>query len=108
MSHLLQAQREIIGRRVRTARLSAGLSHDALGVKVGTSRQHLIKLEKGMHLPRPEMLTKIAEATGKDESFFTEDDEEDSSLPSHHDMVAVLMPSQALRRLIREEIGALA
>jgi transcriptional regulator with XRE-family HTH domain len=73
VSDVLQAQRVRVGRQIRAARLAAGLSHDALGAIVGTSRQHLIKLEKGIHAPRPEMLTRIAEATRRPASFFEGD-----------------------------------
>ena len=59
-----------VGERIRAARKDAGLSHDRLGELVGTSRQHLIRLEKGVHSPRPDMLARIAAATGKPLSFF--------------------------------------
>lgn len=78
MSNAIQAHRERVGRKIRLARLSANMSHDQLAAKVGTSRQHLIKLEKGQHLARPEMLAKIAEATKKSERFFESDDDEES------------------------------
>lgn len=92
MSNVFQAHRELVGARIRSARLDAKKSHDQLAREVGSSRQHLIKLEKGQHMPRPEMLTAIAEATGKDESFFTESDEEDSSLPSFLELLEALRP----------------
>lgn len=97
MNAVLQAHREHVGRRIRMARVSSGLSHDQLAGKIGTSRQHLIKLEKGQHMPRPEMLTKIAEATGKDASYFESDDDDEES-----DAVADLM--QSLRRVVRDEV----
>lgn len=46
------------------------LTHDRLAEIVGTSRQHLIKLEKGQHRPRAEMLRRIAEATGRPVEWF--------------------------------------
>jgi transcriptional regulator with XRE-family HTH domain len=79
MSMLLQAHKERVGRQIRKARKHAGLSHDALGAKVGTSRQHLIKLEKGMHLPSDAMLVRIAEATGKTPGFFESDEDDEES-----------------------------
>lgn len=54
-----------IGAWIKESREAARLSHDKLGEKVGTSRQHLIKLEKGLHRPRPDMIARIAEATGR-------------------------------------------
>lgn len=97
MHQAVQAHRELVGRQIRKARKAAGLSHDALAATVGTSRQHLIKLEKGQHLARPEMLAKIADATSRDESFFEDDADEES------DPVAALM--DALRRVVREELA---
>lgn len=74
---LLQEQRERIGRNIRRARLQAGLSHDKLAEAVGSSRQHLIKLEKGQHLAGPVLLDRIAEETGKPVDWLTGDGEED-------------------------------
>lgn len=80
--NLLQQHRERVGRQIRRARKDAGLSHDKLAAAAGTSRQHLIRLEKGEHVPRAELLQRIAEATGKEPAFFAggedEDDEESS------------------------------
>lgn len=61
----------LIAARIRRARRQAGLSHDRLGDAIGgVTRQHLIKLEKAKHRPRAQMLTRIAEATGKPLDFF--------------------------------------
>lgn len=61
----------LIAVRIKRARRDLGLSHDKLGEAIGgVSRQHLIKLEKAKHRPRAEMLTKIADATGKPLDFF--------------------------------------
>lgn len=43
---------------------------DGLAADVGSSRHHLIRLEKGDHRPRLEMLTHIADATGKPVDYF--------------------------------------
>ena len=59
-----------ISSRLRRARLDAGLSHDRLAEAVGTTRSHLIKLEKGVHAPRERMLLRISEATGKPVEYF--------------------------------------
>lgn len=100
MSQVIQAHRERVGRQIRKARKQAGLSHDALASKVGTSRQHLIKLEKGLHLPGDALLARIAEETGKSAAFFESDDDEESD-------VCVVLTS-ALRRFVREEVRTLA
>ena len=66
-----QAAAPLIAARIRRARRQSGLSHDKLGEAIGgVSRQHLIKLEKAKHRPRADMLTKIAEATGKPVDYF--------------------------------------
>lgn len=64
------APRKLIGARIRQARRGADKTLDALGLEVGTSRHHLIRLEGAKHRPRPEMLQRIAEATGKSVEFF--------------------------------------
>lgn len=100
MSDLLQAHRERIGKRIRLARKSAGLSHDALAARVGTSRQHLIKLEKGLHVPGDAMAAKIAEATGRSVEYLAGDgaDEDDEE----SDPMAALMA--AIRLVVRDEV----
>lgn len=62
--------------RLRWARKQAGLSLDRLGQMVGTSRQHLIRLEKGQHKPRPDMVVRIAQATEQPVELFVDEDEE--------------------------------
>jgi transcriptional regulator with XRE-family HTH domain len=74
-----RAPGDLIAARIRRARREAGLSHDALGERMGgVTRQHLIKLEKGKHRPRPDMLALIAEATGRQVEWFTNPDLEPS------------------------------
>jgi len=72
----------LIGSRIRRARKEAELSHDRLGNKLGgVTRQHLIKLEKAQHRPRAEMLTKIAEATGREIDWFLDPEVDPSPFP---------------------------
>lgn len=101
MNAVLREHRERVGRQIRRARITSGLSHDKLGSLVGTSRQHLIKLEKGQHLPSDQMLDRIAEATGKTVEFFTDGDDDEES-----DAMAELL--HAIRRVVRDEIRTLA
>lgn len=71
LSHEIQdAPRKLIGARIRQARRASNKTLDALGEEVGTSRHHLIRLEGAKHRPRPDMLQRIAEATGKPLDFF--------------------------------------
>jgi transcriptional regulator with XRE-family HTH domain len=72
----------LIAARIRRARKEAELSHDRLGGLIGgVTRQHIIKLEKATHRPRAEMLTKIAEATGRDIDWFLDPDVDPSPFP---------------------------
>lgn len=64
------APQKLIAARIRRARRQADLTLDRLGEIVGTSRHHLIRLEKGDHRPRAGMLERIAEATGKPVDYF--------------------------------------
>lgn len=98
MSFLVQAQRERVGRKIRAARRGAGLSHDRLAAKVGTSRQHLIKLEKGQHLAGTALLERIAAETGRTVEWFASEDDEES------DPVTDLL--HALRAVVRAEMLA--
>lgn len=77
-----QAPLLLIGSRIRRARREADLSHDRLAELVnGTSRSHLIKLEKGKHRPRPDMLLRIAEATGREVDWFLDPEIDPSPFP---------------------------
>jgi len=72
----------LIAGRVRRARRSLGLSHDQLGERMGgVSRQHLIKLEQAKHRPGPDMLLRIAEATGRPVDWFLDPEVDPSPFP---------------------------
>ena len=75
---LREAPLRLIAGRIRRARREGDLSLDKLAELVGSSRQHLISLEKSKHRPRLEMLTKIAEATGRQVEWFLDPDLEPS------------------------------
>lgn len=64
-------------RKLRSARLKAKKSQERIAAEVGTSRRHWIRWERGTHLPSPEFLTRIGEATGQPDEF-TEADADDS------------------------------
>jgi transcriptional regulator with XRE-family HTH domain len=66
---------QLVASRIKRARKTMdpqprGLSHDDFGRLVGTSRQHLIKLEKAQHRPGAEMLLRISEASGRSVDWF--------------------------------------
>jgi len=71
---LRDAPLKLVAARIRRARRDEELSLDGLAGLADTSRQHLISLEKGKHRPRPEMLGRIAQATGKPVEFFLEEE----------------------------------
>jgi transcriptional regulator with XRE-family HTH domain len=71
----------LIAARIKRSRREAPLTLDALGELIGTSRQHLIRLEAGKHRPRAEMLTKIAEATGRSVDWFLDPEVDPSPFP---------------------------
>jgi transcriptional regulator with XRE-family HTH domain len=79
---LRDAPLKLVAARIKRARVKAELSHDRLGEVVGTSRQHLISLEKGKHRPRLEMLMRIAEATGREVDWFLDPEVDPSPFPA--------------------------
>jgi transcriptional regulator with XRE-family HTH domain len=83
--------------RIKWARKSAGLSHDRLVERLGRSnRGHLIKIEKGVHVPGHDLRDAIADECGVPRELFDDDGDEES------DPVEALM--NALRRVVREEL----
>lgn len=54
------------GAAYKAARQAAGISQEALGIIVGTSRRHIIRIENGEHRPYPGLRDKIAAALGAD------------------------------------------
>jgi transcriptional regulator with XRE-family HTH domain len=79
---LRDAPLPLIAARIRRARKTAGLSHDALGERMGgVYRQNLINLEKGKHRPRLTTLERIAEATGREIDWFLDPEVDPSPFP---------------------------
>ncbi len=84
-----QADLRLIASRIRKARREAvisgetvKLSHDELVARMGrSSRQHLILLERGDHRPSLELLTRIAEATGRQVEWFLDPELDPSPFP---------------------------
>jgi transcriptional regulator with XRE-family HTH domain len=76
----------LIAARIKRARKASELTHDALGIALGgVTRQHLIKLEKAQHRPRAAMLTRIAEATGREVDWFLDPDVDPSPFPAEEE-----------------------
>ena len=59
-----------LGFRIRSARVQADLSQERLAELIGTSRRHMIRIEKGLHKPGPRFIGLIAEATGRPIEYF--------------------------------------
>lgn len=73
----------LIAARIKRARKELDVSHDKFGEKLGgVTRQHLIKLEKAQHRPRADMLSKIAEATGREVDWFLDPAMDPSPFPA--------------------------
>jgi transcriptional regulator with XRE-family HTH domain len=99
------------GKKLRELRLAHKLSHDDLGAIVGTSRQHLIRLEKGWHRPKDELMEKLASALGVsieelDEGQREEQESELDGEPRAVDIDALLRGY--VRAVIRDELAKVA
>ena len=99
MTTAAQAESLPIGARIVWARKQKGISQERLAETIGTSRRHMIRLEKGVHRPGPEFVRRIAEATGQPLALFADGAEPDDE---ESDPVAALM--LALRAFVRAEV----
>ncbi len=91
------------GERLKALRNSKKRTLDGLAQAVGTSRQHLIRLEQGLHKPKPEMAAALSAELGEDIASFYEievgDDDETE------DMAAALQALAALRRFFVADLS---
>lgn len=76
---LASARRLPLHERIVWARKRKGISQERLAERIGTSRRHMIRIEKGLHRPGPEFRARIADATEQPPEFFSDDDDEESS-----------------------------
>jgi transcriptional regulator with XRE-family HTH domain len=84
--------------RIVWARKQKDISQERLAELIGTSRRHMIRIEKGLHHPGPAFRARIAEATEQPEEFFeSDDDEEAASMRSQ--------PRRSLLADLHEELG---
>lgn len=95
-----EAKRLPVGGRIRWARARKNLSHDALAERVHSTRSYLIRVEKGLHMPSPELRARIAVATEQSVDFFRDGESEDEE---EADLVRELV--FALRRLMEHQDG---
>lgn len=87
-----------LGERIVWARKRHGISQERLAEMIGTSRRHMIRIEKDQHIPGGQFLLRIAEATEQDESFFKDEQADDDS-------EAARMPSLSIDELLRLRIS---
>ncbi len=89
-------QTPVIAAWIKERRIEAG-SHDRLAAMIGSSRQHIIKLEKGLHTPRREMIDRIAEATGTPAPLLDDEDEGTAPLLPLDQELLLLALAKALK-----------
>lgn len=99
-----EAKRLPLNERLRWARKRKGFSHDTLAAKIGSSRRHLIRLEKGeVQKPGAVLLARIAVATDQPVDFFRDGDSDDDE---EAELVRELV--SVLRRVIAHETRVMA
>lgn len=91
------------GSRIRRARRSIGVSQEAFAERIGTTRRHMIRLEKGHHLPgtglRDRIVAEVEKNGGKADGIQShDDDEEDDAAVSFDDFLR-----RRVRSLMHEE-----
>lgn len=64
--------------RIIWARKRKGISQERLAEQIGTSRRHMIRVEKGQHRPGPALRARIAAATEQPEAFFDDAEDEEA------------------------------
>lgn len=96
-----EAKRLPISERISWARRRKGLSLDVLAGRTGTSRRHLIRLEKGENVPGVELRARIAVALDLPADFLMDGDEDEEEAAIVRDLVGVV------RRLVAHETRTL-
>lgn len=96
---LSSARRLPLHERIVWARKRKGISQERLAERIGTSRRHMIRIEKGLHRPGPEFRARIADATEQTPDFFSDDEDEESSMALSADEFRML--GDLMRRLGR-------
>lgn len=89
MTPLAATKNLTVGQRIVWARKRVGVSQERLAEMIGTSRRHMIRLEKDQHKPGPVFVARIAEATEQDPELFASEEDEEEADPVAALMVAV-------------------
>jgi transcriptional regulator with XRE-family HTH domain len=103
-----------VGQRIRWAREKKGVSQERFAEQIGTTRRHMIRIEKGQHMPGPALIARIVEATDEPDAFFaangsaTADDDEESD-PVAVELVRALMArlDETIHREVDQAIARL-
>jgi transcriptional regulator with XRE-family HTH domain len=91
-----------VGRRVRTQRLSKGMSQTELGVKIGVTFQQVQKYENGVNRIGAGRLSRIAEVLEVPVTFFFPDENGASSFPADEgDSPFALLSTSGAIQLVR-------
>jgi len=61
-----------------------------------------MRIERGDHTPRQALIERIAEVTGHEAEFFSDDDEEDSAVAGYGTIEAAL--GRQIRRLVDRQV----
>jgi transcriptional regulator with XRE-family HTH domain len=94
-----------IGKRVRWARTQSGYTLDGLAAAMGTTRQTIIRWEKGFYSPNAESRKKLAAATGQDTSFFSDSaDEGEDDADADPAMSLGALLEQRIRAIVDEQL----
>lgn len=89
-----------LGARWKWARNSKKLSHDRLAAMAGTTRRHLIRIEKDeVKRPGAELTQRVADATEQPTSLLSPDEEDEEA-----DLALDLM--RVLRRVLKDGLPA--
>lgn len=79
MSNTSPPEKSLFGRRLREARLRAGLAQDKLGIMIGldegSSSARMSRYENGVHEPAFVWVEKMADALGMPAAYFYCDDD---------------------------------
>lgn len=78
-----------VGLKVHELRIAMGLSRQQLAEKIGITHQQLQKYEKGTNRITIGRLAAISKALGRQISYFTDDIENEVSLPTSHQRMAI-------------------
>lgn len=102
MTAMSDAALEIVARNVRSARVAAGLSLDALAARAEVSKGALVALEGARGNPNFATLVRLADALGRSVSSLMEDAREEPVIVVDADEVAPLWtgPSGGTARLL--------